>query len=346
MSPIAPVLARLGADVADLSAGFGRRVDPATLGVSDRTGLLQLDEPGLISANRACHMIRAADGWIAANLAREDDQELIPAWLRIDPAADHWAAIERVGATPAAAERRSDRRCRLLLGLPVAGGRRGRRRAWMRRACGWARPTAARAPGRRAVVDLSALWAGPMCGAILAEMGAEVVKVESASRPDPTRATMPEFFRRLNGGKAELALRLRRAAGPGAAARGVRGRRHRGHQRPASRPRLAGARSGRGVRGESRPRLGGDHRLRLDRRGGLAGGVRRRCGGGGRPGALDRRRRAALPGRCAGRSRHRPHGGDRRAGGPGRWRRRAGGRGDGALRRRSRGVLRAVDAGA
>jgi crotonobetainyl-CoA:carnitine CoA-transferase CaiB-like acyl-CoA transferase len=56
------------------------------------------------------------------------------------------------------------------------------------------------------VVDLSALWAGPMCGEVLAAMGAQVLKIESAARPDPTRATMPDFYRRLNGRKTELAL--------------------------------------------------------------------------------------------------------------------------------------------
>jgi crotonobetainyl-CoA:carnitine CoA-transferase CaiB-like acyl-CoA transferase len=66
------------------------------------------------------------------------------------------------------------------------------------------------------VVDLSALWAGPLCGAVLAAMGAEVTKVESASRPDPTRTSTPDFFRRLNGRKAELRLDF---AAPGDRAR-------------------------------------------------------------------------------------------------------------------------------
>jgi crotonobetainyl-CoA:carnitine CoA-transferase CaiB-like acyl-CoA transferase len=56
------------------------------------------------------------------------------------------------------------------------------------------------------VVDLSTLWAGPLCGAVLAAFGAEVTKIESARRPDPSRASTPDFFRRLNGGKADLAL--------------------------------------------------------------------------------------------------------------------------------------------
>jgi crotonobetainyl-CoA:carnitine CoA-transferase CaiB-like acyl-CoA transferase len=67
-----------------------------------------------------------------------------------------------------------------------------------------------RAPARAVpkVIDLSALWAGPLCGAILAAMGAEVTKIESLRRPDPTRVSTPGFHRRLNGAKAELVLDL------------------------------------------------------------------------------------------------------------------------------------------
>ena len=37
------------------------------------------------------------------------------------------------------------------------------------------------------VADLSSMWAGPLCGQILAAAGATVVKVESPGRPDGTR---------------------------------------------------------------------------------------------------------------------------------------------------------------
>ena len=55
-----------------------------------------------------------------------------------------------------------------------------------------------------------------MCGGLLAEMGARVAKVESERRPDPTRTSTPEFFRRLNGRKSELRLDF---AAPGGRAR-------------------------------------------------------------------------------------------------------------------------------
>ena len=51
------------------------------------------------------------------------------------------------------------------------------------------------------VVDLSVMWAGPLCGDLLARAGAQVVKVESSSRPDGARRGLPKFYERLNGHK-------------------------------------------------------------------------------------------------------------------------------------------------
>nr|WP_249420488.1 CoA transferase [Rhabdothermincola salaria] len=58
------------------------------------------------------------------------------------------------------------------------------------------------------VVDLSSLWAGPLCGRLLAALGMEVVKVESTTRPDGARRGSPAFFDHLNGDKRHLALPL------------------------------------------------------------------------------------------------------------------------------------------
>jgi len=56
------------------------------------------------------------------------------------------------------------------------------------------------------VVDLSSLWAGPLCTHLLALAGAHVVKVESTSRPDGARRGPTAFFDLLNGGKRSVAL--------------------------------------------------------------------------------------------------------------------------------------------
>ena len=58
------------------------------------------------------------------------------------------------------------------------------------------------------VVDLSVMWAGPLCGDLLARAGAQVVKAESPSRPDGSKMGMPEFYERLNGRKQHLSIRL------------------------------------------------------------------------------------------------------------------------------------------
>ena len=202
MSPIAAALDPLCAQVANLTARHGVRVDAAALGVLDREGQLPLDPPGLISANRACRLVRAADGWIAVNLAREEDQDIVPAWLRREPGPDPWASIGAEAPAREAEELVADA---ILLGLPAA--RVGEVTA-KDPAAPQLRLGAPMGAGRRQVrvVDLSALWAGPMCGAILAEMGAEVSKVESDRRPDPIRDTTPEFFRRLNGRKSHVRL--------------------------------------------------------------------------------------------------------------------------------------------
>tara|TARA_B100002003_G_scaffold251892_1_gene298568 strand:+ start:4077 stop:6611 length:2535 start_codon:yes stop_codon:yes gene_type:complete len=58
------------------------------------------------------------------------------------------------------------------------------------------------------VVDFSWVIAGPTCTRILANMGAEVIKVESQRRPDPTRRGGGANFHLLNQSKRSLALNL------------------------------------------------------------------------------------------------------------------------------------------
>ncbi len=63
------------------------------------------------------------------------------------------------------------------------------------------------------VVDLSSLWAGPLCSHLLQRLGAEVIKVESAARPDGARQGHPGFFDLLNSGKSCVAIDPRIAEG-------------------------------------------------------------------------------------------------------------------------------------
>lgn len=60
------------------------------------------------------------------------------------------------------------------------------------------------------VLDLSRLLPGGLCTQYLADLGADVVKVESPDRGDYTRSLNPELFRQTNRNKRSLCLNLRR----------------------------------------------------------------------------------------------------------------------------------------
>jgi alpha-methylacyl-CoA racemase len=69
------------------------------------------------------------------------------------------------------------------------------------------------------VVDFSTLLPGPMCSLLLAQAGAEVVKIERPGRGDEMRAYVPKFgddsvnFALLNQGKRSVALDLKDPVG-------------------------------------------------------------------------------------------------------------------------------------
>jgi crotonobetainyl-CoA:carnitine CoA-transferase CaiB-like acyl-CoA transferase len=70
------------------------------------------------------------------------------------------------------------------------------------------------------VIDLTQIMAGPFCAMLLADMGADVIKVEKPSGGDDSRWMGPPFikgwsagFLALNRNKRSLALNLQEAAG-------------------------------------------------------------------------------------------------------------------------------------
>lgn len=152
---------------------------------------------GSTSANGTCRLLPAANGWVALNLARPEDEELLPALFGTPQVGSAWDFAERGCAsmtTQALVERAT------LLGLPLAA---------LGEAAGAAASTTHRigrpavvGPRRLAVVDLSSLWAGPLCGSLLARMGCDVVKLESRARPDAARLSTPQFYAELNGAKS------------------------------------------------------------------------------------------------------------------------------------------------
>ena len=167
--------------------------------LGERARMLGFMRHGAVSANGSCHLLEAADGRIALNLPRPEDWECVPALLG-EEAAD-WAALARIVARRSVAALLEQGR---LLGLAIVPDAPVAQPAVP---FGLARLAPPRLrEGAPLVVDLSALWAGPLAGALLAAAGARVVKVESTRRPDGARFGDAAFYDLLNAGKASVAL--------------------------------------------------------------------------------------------------------------------------------------------
>jgi crotonobetainyl-CoA:carnitine CoA-transferase CaiB-like acyl-CoA transferase len=188
--------ARLAADAFHELTGV--TTDPAEL-LTGRAALLGLTPQGRISAGGATRLMRSSDGWCALTLSRQDDIDAVPPLLECDELADDpWPAVQQWAAGNACADITARAR---LLGLPVAALGETRAAApRITRIAGTSRPSTL------LVADLSSMWAGPLCGQLLARTGATVVKVESLARPDGTRAGAPTFFDWMNSGKLSYAV--------------------------------------------------------------------------------------------------------------------------------------------
>lgn len=142
-------------------------------------------------------------GWFALTLLRAEDRELLPALFLGDAldVADNEAIAACVARHDCAGLVERGR----LLGLPVASADEAPAsppveiiaRGPVRHRNAAARPF---------VVDLSAIWAGPLIGHLLWLAGAEVVKVESHTRPDLIRRDDPATFDLINQGKANVVV--------------------------------------------------------------------------------------------------------------------------------------------
>jgi hypothetical protein len=187
-------------DAAAARVGAALGVDGAAL-LHERAEILGIAPAGTVSAGGTCRLLRARDGrWVAINLSRRSDVELIAAWMGQewtgavwDAVSDHLASAD---AEPAVARAQ-------LLGIPAATAVTAARDVSPARVVPGPVRSRRRAP---VVLDCSALWAGPLCGRLLAASAASVSKVELVGRPDGARAGHPEFWRRLNGAKRELTI--------------------------------------------------------------------------------------------------------------------------------------------
>ena len=167
--------------------------------LAERAAFTGFTRNGATAPGGSCRLLATADGVIALNLAREDDLSLLPAWLE-DEVGDDDALVKQLrgrrGAELVARGRE--------LGLAVARSPEPAVPSWLTVTPATSRMREARRSPR--VLDLSALWAGPLCGHLLHRLGADVVKIESTQRPDGARRGDPDFHDLLNAGKRSVAL--------------------------------------------------------------------------------------------------------------------------------------------
>lgn len=200
--PVVPLARWAGRQLLQLAEETGSQRIAALSGetlLGERGVLNNFTIPGRQSAGGGCRLYETTDGWIALNLARADDRALLPALVgdaSLDPG--HDVSIRTAFAAFPSAHLLAQGRD---LGLAIASTEEKP----------ISPPIVVMAKGQEVsrgsqdkplVVDLSALWAGPLAGHLLWLAGADVVKVESRSRFDAMRKGDPALFALLNQGKA------------------------------------------------------------------------------------------------------------------------------------------------
>lgn len=173
----------------------------------ERASLLGLRAGGQVSANGSCHLLSTRDGWIALNLPRPDDWALLPAWLQLADFHPDWRKVAAEVSTRSSVDVVARGR---LMGLAVTalGDATSAEPAWFVVHQQGLEGAARHPNATPLVLDLSSLWAGPLCSHLLQIAGARVIKVESTARPDGARRGSADFYNLINAGKRSLALDL------------------------------------------------------------------------------------------------------------------------------------------
>ncbi len=211
--PRAPVATRLAGLAQALLALTSRwrepvRVELATV-FAARAAEAGWSRRGRVSVNGSARLLPAADGWFAANLARPADLDVLPAVLGCAVPADRaWHELARWARSRPAAEAESELQ---FVGVPAAAlGARAELAATRSVRLG---PSAAQTGRPPIVLDLSALWAGPLAARLLSLAGAEVITATDVNRRDGARGGPAMFYAWLHAGHRRVEFDFKSVAG-------------------------------------------------------------------------------------------------------------------------------------
>ena len=222
-------------ELAAVTRAVGRevRADPAEL-IAGRAALAGFARQGQVSPGGLTRLLPTADGWCAVTVSRIADVECVPAIVGVlgldalallhQPSgrrsglaavrAAAWSALTIAAGSRSATEVAEAAQ---LLGVPAGALPLTPEPApwppW--RATRIAPPAATPAAAASAsldsavVVDLSAMWAGPLCARLLGLAGARVIKIESPDHPDGARSGNQRFYDWLHAGHKSAAFPFR-----------------------------------------------------------------------------------------------------------------------------------------
>jgi crotonobetainyl-CoA:carnitine CoA-transferase CaiB-like acyl-CoA transferase len=205
------------------AAGREVRADPAEL-IAGRAALAGFTRRGQVSAGGSTRLLRSADGWCAVTMSRIADLESVPAILgmlgivhqpfgqgsSLDATrAAAWSALtSAAGSRPATEVADAAQVLAVPAGALPPTPEPAPWPPWHATRIAPSGPAPAALAGA-VVVDLSAMWAGPLCARLLGLAGAKVIKIESPDRPDGARSGDQRFYDWLHAGHKSASFPFR-----------------------------------------------------------------------------------------------------------------------------------------
>lgn len=205
-----PELQQLNWLASEFALLSGFTVDPQEI-LAQRVRHTKWQSGPFQSVGGSCHLMLTSDQqWVAINLARPEDHELLgiffPTTLQSDDEIN--VSLLRVQVRQCSANMLIE--FAIDVGLPIAVLDEVINKYSLDELPitiqQFEKPIDLKPRSQLRVIDLSSLWAGPLCSHLLHRCGYSVTKVESQQRPDGARFGNPKFFAELDAGKNHVEI--------------------------------------------------------------------------------------------------------------------------------------------